>query len=72
MALRLATVGADPAFVAELLAKVSEIQEHGIGAFLIWDDRRDRSRHFYALGEVDPDGAAGYAARCFAAMANEA
>ena len=72
MALHLATVSAaDPAFVAEVGKKLAEIQEHGLGVTIIWEDRRDRTRNFWSAGEIDPDGQAGYAARCFASMANE-
>ena len=58
------------AYAKEVQATAEEIAD-GCGCVLIWDTR-DGQRRFKAMGEVDADGVAGYAARCLASLANEA
>ena len=70
MALTLIGGAKSAAYAKEVMESAAEIAD-GCGCVLIWDTR-DGDRKFKAIGEVDADGVAGYAARCLASMANEA
>ena len=63
--------GAKPAAYAREVKATAEEAADGCGCVLIWDTL-DGQRKLKAIGDIDPDGMAGYAARCFASMANEA
>jgi len=68
MALTLIGGAKSAAYAAEVKAASDRIAD-GCGCVLIWDTR-DGGREFLALGEVDADAVAGYAARCLASLAN--
>lgn len=70
MALSVVGGSASAAYAAEVKSALAKVAD-GCGCVLIWDTR-DGSREFLALGEIDADAYAGYAARCLASLANNA
>ena len=71
MALSVVGGSANAAYIAEVDALAEVLRTNSCGLVILYDTR-DGAREFLALGEVDADACAGYAARCLASLANGA